>query len=534
MNKVVLFILSIQLSCAFSQTDRYWVATQSGNWSDQNNWSTSSGGSPTGGIPQAGDRVYFDGFGNADCSVDVSVDLKKLEILTGYSSVVQLAGYSCTVGNEGLTIGSGTFDCGGSQVSIEGDLEIASNFIASSYQITAQEDINLITSGSFDHNNGLFVIITNGQTNISGEFVFNGLKIIDLSQVSSTVTTGDSIVVYSELDIETGISTRLNGSVLLVGGDVSFSGVGFVVGTTQFKFNGLGNQRVQSSDAAIIPFQSIAVEKVIGNILCEPSLSISNSLELSSGNIVIGDGSYLFISNGGGVVGGSSQSYIEGEVRKNGSTDFLFPVGSKGNYYPLEVTGLNQTQEIGASAISDFIPNSDSLPQSIAIYDNCLFWKIENITSGTFRPRFFPDIYSSCMNLRSLPDYKILQENAGNWNIDSTVIEGVSIITQQGISVSGHITLGSYVQDECVEGPIYWIGGASSDWNNAANWSHFSGGPGSYGIPCFNNTAIFDGNGNSDCQLSSDVSISKVLILSSYSSEINTNGNSLNIIELFK
>ncbi|MCX2575631.1 beta strand repeat-containing protein [Pedobacter sandarakinus] len=43
---------------------------------------------------------------------------------------------------------------------------------------------------------------------------------------------------------------------------------------------------------------------------------------------------------------------------------------------------------------------------------------------------------------------------------------------------------------------LYWVGGSGGDWNNTANWSNLSGGPGGYCIPTQFDNVIFDSNSN--------------------------------------
>src|SRR6185436_19684064 len=54
---------------------RYWIATSTGNWNDANNWSLSSGGPLTGGVPVATHTVVFDGANSSsgDCIINSTV-----------------------------------------------------------------------------------------------------------------------------------------------------------------------------------------------------------------------------------------------------------------------------------------------------------------------------------------------------------------------------------------------------------------------------------------------------------------------------
>ncbi len=57
---LVSVIVLLTLACpAWAETDRYWITQYFGSWVDGQNWNTSTDGSGESGVPEEGDRVFF-------------------------------------------------------------------------------------------------------------------------------------------------------------------------------------------------------------------------------------------------------------------------------------------------------------------------------------------------------------------------------------------------------------------------------------------------------------------------------------------
>lgn len=72
----------------------------------------------------------------------------------------------------------------------------------------------------------------------------------------------------------------------------------------------------------------------------------------------------------------------------------------------------------------------------------------------------------------------------------------------------------------------YWISATPSNWNNTANWSNASGGPGGLSIPDSTTKVFFDSNGNGNCTM--DISVYILgLNVSGYGGNISQNNQSI-------
>ncbi len=75
----------------------------------------------------------------------------------------------------------------------------------------------------------------------------------------------------------------------------------------------------------------------------------------------------------------------------------------------------------------------------------------------------------------------------------------------------------------------YWVGASNPDnWDDADNWSATSGGGGGAGVPGPEDTAIFDGENTTSCQIDISSTVASVIIYSTYTATISINsGESL-------
>lgn len=104
--KNLLLLLCFVSSASLAQTARYWVASGAGNWSDPNNWATTSTGSGPATVPNSTSySAYFDGaVGNGNCTVDIPVTIAGLYV-TGYSGTVTFSNDVTSTGINFVTSG---------------------------------------------------------------------------------------------------------------------------------------------------------------------------------------------------------------------------------------------------------------------------------------------------------------------------------------------------------------------------------------------------------------------------------------------
>ena len=58
----------------------------------------------------------------------------------------------------------------------------------------------------------------------------------------------------------------------------------------------------------------------------------------------------------------------------------------------------------------------------------------------------------------------------------------------------------------------FWISSAASNWNNTANWSNRSGGPGGFSIPTAGDNVTFDNGFVGNCTIDMPVNIRSITV----------------------
>ncbi len=76
--------------------------------------------------------------------------------------------------------------------------------------------------------------------------------------------------------------------------------------------------------------------------------SVLGSLNLNKGVVLMFTNKNLIMEDGSGFTGGSSASYVDGQIVKNGVSDFVFPLGKAGKYAPLAIANLTDIDSYSA------------------------------------------------------------------------------------------------------------------------------------------------------------------------------------------
>jgi len=226
----------------FGSQERYWVNGTEGNWSDINNWSSSSGGSGGACVPGSDDVAIFDGAGTGGCIIDTQAVVSTMIVRSTYTATVSIgasqfldvigsfsiAGGTFTTNGRPLATGSynqtgGTFNAGGSTISCNGNLIIAGGtFNAGSGTISVGGDINF-TGGAVNSGSSSFIL--NGssiQSLITDGQILNVLEITNSSTAgvqfsdnlicsNFTATTANTHLYFSAGSTATLTGINLNG-----------------------------------------------------------------------------------------------------------------------------------------------------------------------------------------------------------------------------------------------------------------------------------------------------------------------------------
>jgi hypothetical protein len=105
--------------------DRYWVATDPGDWNNTSNWSNISGGTSGYPVPGDGDIAIFDSGSNANCTISQNVEVEGVVIGAPYTGAISLhSGITLTITNSGFSQTGGTFQANGGDLLINGAFDV--------------------------------------------------------------------------------------------------------------------------------------------------------------------------------------------------------------------------------------------------------------------------------------------------------------------------------------------------------------------------------------------------------------------------
>lgn len=105
--------------------DRYWVATNPGDWNNTSNWSNVSGGNAGYPVPEDGDIAIFDSGSNANCIISQNTEVAGVVIEASYNGVISLnPAITLTITNPGFSQTGGTFQSDSGDLIIKGAFDV--------------------------------------------------------------------------------------------------------------------------------------------------------------------------------------------------------------------------------------------------------------------------------------------------------------------------------------------------------------------------------------------------------------------------
>lgn len=267
--------------------DRFWVATESGSWSDPVNW---DGGTS---IPSASDAAHFNATGAGDCAIDASISITSINI-ADYPGTITQGANSITLSAD-LVQAGGSFQGGTASISVSGSVAISGgSFCSTSGSLTVREDCIIADTATFDANGGTvrFVAFINGTQDIdAGTAILNDV-VLKSYQASYHNIAG--ILTVNNLRFENSVYSggRFNG-IIDVNQDVVMgsSDIGGL-GTLLIRFVGTGNQTLNAEQSGL--FHNIEVNKPSGMLQLAGTPQITGSWTWTNGLLDATAGELIF------------------------------------------------------------------------------------------------------------------------------------------------------------------------------------------------------------------------------------------------
>jgi hypothetical protein len=551
---------------------RYWIATGTSTWSTAGNWSTSSGGPATGGVPVSSHTVVFDANSKGNPIVTGNITIASMTI-SGSTATINTNGYTVTI-SSAFTQSSGTIQ-----------LSTSTILIGSSMTVTSAAD--------FQAQNSTVSFNGAGAQSISGGTTFYNL-LVDNTHASPSDTNDvdplGSIVVQNILTVNDGqfqpannsaistITINTNGilkpdstAVIYSSGNwtnagtfdsasgpvidfnrasgVQFLNSGGTSGNFQFTFlthSGAGTLRIVTSNL------------VVGNLLVNSNGTFDAATDnrtVTAAGATISGGSFLTSASGltsfsvvGLTISGGSLTGSTGDMTI-GTGAFLMTGGTFTAPTGTFIVSSNWTRTGG-----NFIPGTSTVtftrpaPQFVSHAGgsfNTIRSSVTNSGGLTFSSSFTAagfivdaaalgsaaTVYFAGNSTFTISTFTITgsgsnvvvlkSTDAAQWRLNNTSqfsVSGVDVSSSNAIGNAiiaynsinrGNNTNWIFPVDSGIR---YWIATGTSSWNSAANWSTISGGPATGGVPTSTHTVVFDANSKGNALMYSNVTVATITI----------------------
>jgi len=174
----------------FGAQERYWVSGTGGNWTDTNNWSSSSGGSGGACVPGLDDVAIFDGGGIGGCIIDTQAVVSTMIVRSTYTATLSIGASQSLDVSGSFSIAGGTFTTNGRPLGAGSYTQTGGTFNAGGSTINCNGNF-VVTGGTF--NGGTGIVNVGGDINFTGGVVNSGSStfILNGSSLQSLVMDGE-------------------------------------------------------------------------------------------------------------------------------------------------------------------------------------------------------------------------------------------------------------------------------------------------------------------------------------------------------
>lgn len=237
-----------------------------------------------------------------------------------------------------------------------------------------------------------------------GKFTVNSGGVLDAGTFQLLSSTGATAGVNNEFTLSSGaglITANTNGVQNANAGTISTSlATRTFSSAANYTYDGTAvqNSGVFTTTPTANEVNNLTINNTAGNttsgVTLEQPFAVAGTLSLSSGHLTSSTTNLLTLNAGATVSGanyatrasgGSDNSFVNGPMRKNGNTDFLFPVGklNAGHHY----CGISAPANATDAFTAEYIRNSGAALGGVTALglhhvSNCEYWDIQR-TAGT-------------------------------------------------------------------------------------------------------------------------------------------------------
>lgn len=271
---------------------------------------------------------------------------------------------------------------------------------------------------------------------INGNFIINAGVTFSIGLSAAVVVKGN----YQQSASSTfNLQNASNSNIVKLLGDVVIGGniTSSISGHPVLEFGGSVNQNISVS-GSITNNVTAQVNNVSGITLSTPVI-LPYKLNLQNGKIRTSDPNFLIIADNATISGASTNSFIEGPMRKTGDDNFTFPIGKGEIYTPVGFTATGMsTTDIVQAEYKRTNPQTISTNYEASFINHISYvenWDLNKVTgTGTLSSITLPVTeysFAKVFNTISIAEYDIITNQWKNNNVASS---------SQGTNVPPYVT----------------------------------------------------------------------------------------------
>jgi hypothetical protein len=272
--------------------------------------------------------------------------------------------------------------------------------------------------------------------------VSNNMENLELTG-TGTAELDDDIDIAGNITIGAGCTLDLNGNDINLETNWTNNGVATLVGSNTVTFDGKGSSHIHGSTN----FYNLTINKNTGDVYADGTNHIVNVLDLNNGVVFSSGNTSVIIDDGASYTGGVNEySYVNGPMRKDGNTDFKFPVGSFRKYAPCEVLNLSANTQIVSEYFKEGHSNNSNFDAPLTKVSLNEYWNITPSSGLTADVRIFWED-GSWSGIGNLGDLRLAHYNGSSWGeLAGATTSGTTTsgsITKTGVSSFSPFTFGT-------------------------------------------------------------------------------------------
>ena len=277
-------------------------------------------------------------------------------------------------------------------------------------------------------------------TNVSNNF--QNLELVNLSTSTGTANLSSNLDFDGNITIGNYCILDLNGNNINIVKNWYDNG-NVTMGTSTVTFDGIGSSHIYGNT----DFYNLTVNKSTGDLYIEETTHVTHTLALTNGVIFSFVASPLIVDAGTTTTGGSIDSYVDGPLRKDGTSAYVFHVGDFRRYAPIAISAPSSSTQFTAHYHENAHSESYSIQSPLEKVSQKEYWDLDRAgsTSSVNVTLYWED--GTYSGIQTLSDLRVAHYNGSLWenygNDATTGNASSGTITVNNVSTFSPFTFGT-------------------------------------------------------------------------------------------